>query len=176
MTRAFTAVPVPLETARKLSKIQESIKVGNPVKPEKMHITFEFFENLGEEEIRKVEDHLQGLEAGSFKVKLKGLGVFPSKNRIRVIWAGVESERISQIYRKACDHPVQSDNSHEFKPHVTLARVSKLRRGEKKKIHEKLRELEGEKLGEFQASRIVFYRSEMRPEGSKYSAIAVKRL
>lgn len=176
MTRAFTAIPVPEEEAKKLSEIQDSIGVGMPVRPEKMHITFEFFKNLDETEVEEIRSHLKSLEADPFKVKLEGLGVFPSKQYIRVLWTGVNSGNIHDLYRKASSHSVESDNDHKFNPHVTLSRIKDVRRGDKKRIHEKLSEFDNKFIGEFEASRIIFYESQMGSDGTNYREICVKEL
>jgi len=176
MPRAFTAIDIPPEIAEKLSNIQEEIDVGRPVKPEKMHVTFQFFSELTESELEKVENHLRTIEFEAFEIQVKGLGVFPSEKYIRVIWAGIESAEIRELYRKISDHSVPADNNHDFRPHVTLARVDDVRRGDKKKIHDTLEKYDGKSLGTFTAEKVKLYRSELKPEGSEYTKLYSKNL
>jgi 2'-5' RNA ligase len=174
--RAFTAIPIPRKHSQKLAKIQEELGAGKPVRPEKMHITFEFFEELDQDEARTIRNHLEEIKLEAFDIRIKGIGAFPSRKHIRVLWAGIESDRIGEAYRKASNHSIESDNDHEFKPHITLSRVKNLKKGEKKHIHQKMKDYRGREIGSFEASKIVFYKSEMTSSGSEYSKLYVKNL
>lgn len=176
MPRAFTAIDIPQEIAEKLSEVQEEIGIGRPVKAEKMHITLEFFEDLTKEDIEEIKNHLQKLDFEAFEVKVKDLGVFPSEKYIRVIWAGIESEKIREIYEKSSGHSISSDNDHEFRPHVTLARVDDVRRGDKKRIHEALEEYSGVSFGSFEVEKLKLYESSLKSDGSEYNEIYLKNL
>lgn len=176
MPRAFTAIDIPQDLAENLSEIQGALDIGRPVDSEKMHITFEFFEELTRGEINSLETHLQNLEFEPFEIELTGLGVFPSESYIRVIWAGVESEKISKLYEKSSNHSIKSDNNHEFRPHVTLARVNDVRRGDKKRIHETLERYSDTSFGSFMAENLKLYESELGSEGSEYTEIHVENL
>ena len=176
MTRAFTAIPIPEEQTKKLREIQEELNVGRPVPPEKMHITFEFFEDLDELEIAEIKTYLESIKTEPLNIRIKGLGAFPSKKFVRVLWAGIESESIESLFKKASNHEVDSDNDHDFRPHITLNRVDKLRALEKKHVHEIMEEYNGKVIGSFQASELVFYESEMTSNGAKYRKMYVKGL
>ena len=176
MTRAFTAVPLPEDQARKLEKIQEELNVGKPVPTEKMHITFEFFEDLDELEIAEIKTYLESLKTEPLNIRIKGLGAFPSKKFIRVLWAGIECKKIKKLYRKASGHEIDSDNDHDFRPHVTLSRVDELRALEKKHVHQIMEEYNGKVIGSFQAPELVFYESEMSSDGAKYRKMYSKKL
>ncbi len=176
MTRAFTAIPIPEEQTKKLRKIQEELNVGKPVPKEKMHITFEFFEDLDELEIAEIKTYLESIETKPLNIRIKGLGAFPSKKFIRVLWTGIESDNIHDLFRKASGHEVESDNDHDFRPHVTLSRVDELRALEKKHVHEIMQEHNGKVIESFKASEIVFYESEMTSEGANYRKMYVKDL
>ncbi len=175
MTRAFTAIPLPQQQTEKLQQIQEQIP-GKKVRPEKMHITFEFFQDIDEEEIAGIKTFLESLETEPFSTKIQGLGAFPSKNYIRVLWAGIESPEINELFRKASSHDVESDNDHEFRPHVTLSRVNNLMKTEKKDVHQMLQNYSDKTFGTFQASEIILFESEMTSEGAKYRELYRKDL
>lgn len=176
MPRAFTAIDIPQNVAGKLAETQQKIGVGKPVDPEKMHITLEFFQDINEEEIEEIKEGLERTELQSFPVEVKGLGVFPSKDHIRVLWAGIESEKIREIYRKTSNATPESDNDHDFLPHVTISRVKDMRRGDKKKIHRGLENYQDRGFGEFEASKIKLYRSEFGQKGTEYTELYVKNL
>lgn len=174
MPRAFTAIDIPEDIAEKLAKTQEKIGVGKPVNPEKMHITLEFFEGLEEKQVRETKDNLEKIDLEPFKIEINGLGVFPSKKHIRVIWAGVDSKNIQNAYRKTREVTPDSDNNHDFLPHATISRVKDLRRGDKKKIHRALEQNSETSFGSFTASKIKLYESRFGKKGSVYRELYVK--
>ena len=176
MPRAFTAIDIPSRITQRLSTVQEELEVGRPIKSEKMHITLEFFENLETSQLNKLQKHLNQIETKPFNVEVKNLGVFPSESYIRVIWAGINSKHINELYRKASRHELEADNDHEFRPHVTLARVDDVRRGDKKRIHEKLRKYSGHSFGSFEAEKLKLYKSELGPKTSNYSELYTREL
>ncbi len=176
MVRAFTAVPIPEQISQKLSQTAKQINAGRPVKPEKMHITLEFFDHLNPEEREKVEEALNQINLEPFEIEVKGLGVFPSKNYIRVMWADVKSEKIFELNRHASQHSVKSDNDHEFRPHITLLRVDNVRKGDKKRLHQALEDYHDTSFGTFNAEEVNLYRSDLKPSGSKYSVLESRKL
>jgi len=176
MPRAFTAIDIPMEIAEKLAETQQEIGVGTPVKPEKMHVTLEFFQNLSQNQMKQVRKGLSATDAKPFQMRVKGLGVFPSKHHIRVLWAGIESEKIGEVHREISGLTVESDNDHDFLPHVTINRIKDMRRGDKKRIHRGLEKYSEEVFGEFEVSQIKFYRSEFMQKGTEYREIYVEKL
>lgn len=176
MPRAFTCIDIPGEISEKLSETQKELGVGKPVEPEKMHITLEFFKDISEDEMNKIEDEFGRLKIKPFNIDIRGLGVFPSKKHIRVLWAGAESDQIRDLYQKTSEVTPPSSNKHDFHPHVTLARIKNLWKGDKKKIHQALEDFSGKKFGSFEASEIKLYESVFDEKGSKYREICVKKL
>lgn len=176
MPRAFTAIDIPSGIAETLRKKQNELGLGKPVDPEKMHITLEFFESVKSSEIDKIIDQLRRLETQPFKIRIEGLGAFPSRKYIRVLWAGVESKRLFDVYQKCSNHSLESDNSHDFNPHVTLSRIDDFRRRDKKRINNFLDQHTDTVFGEFEANQIKFYRSDLEAGGSKYSVIHSENL
>ena len=175
MTRAFTAIPIPEEKAEKLAELQSELP-GKKVRPEKMHITFEFFKDLDELEVAEIKTFLEALDTKPFEVKMKGLGAFPSKSFIRVLWAGIDSSEIKQLFEKVSENSIDSDNDHEFRPHITLSRVNDLKKTEKKKVHQALHDYSDLCFDSFTADKLVLYESEMTSEGSRYRELYVKNL
>jgi 2'-5' RNA ligase len=176
MPRAFTCIDIPEEIAEKLSETQKELGVGRPVKPEKMHITLEFFKHISENEMNQIENEFEKLDIRPFNIQIKGLGVFPSKKHIRVLWAGAESSQIRNVYQSTSEVTPPSSNKHDFHPHVTLARIKNLWKGDKKKIHQALEDFSSEKFGSFEASEIKLYESLLGEKGSNYREIYVKEL
>ena len=176
MPRAFTCIDIPTDIAEKLSETQKELGVGNPVEAKKMHITLEFFEDISEKDMNNIETEFNHLDIEPFDIEIKGLGVFPSKNHIRVLWASAKSPKIREVYKRTSEVTPPSSNKHDFHPHVTLSRIKNLRKGDKKRIHQALEDFSDVKFGEFKASKIKLYKSVLGENGSSYHEIESKEL
>ncbi|MFB6115292.1 MAG: RNA 2',3'-cyclic phosphodiesterase [Candidatus Nanohalobium sp.] len=178
MARIFSAIDIEdEETLEKLEHIRDTLDLGfKPVNKEKMHITLQFFQDLDEEEIQKVEEGLQNIDVEPFNAKIAELGAFPSEDYIRVIWAGIEHPKIYEIQEKASKHDVESDDHHEFKPHITLLRVENMSRKQKKKVKKTIDEYRDTEIGEIKIDKVKLFKSEHRNGKTEYTEIAEKKL
>jgi len=177
MARIFSAVDIEDEKLlNRLEEIRENLNLGfNPVKKEEMHITLEFFKDINEEEIKEIKQAMKEIELDSFKAAVKGVGTFPSEDRIRVVWAGVESKKLQDIYEKVSNHSVESDNNHEFKPHITLMRVRSPSREQKKKLKRTIREFKDYEFGKLEVSDVKLFESRINSK-NKYKQLHNKEL
>lgn len=99
--------------------------------PEQAHVTVKF---LGERDhdldalktaIRRA---VTDADVGSFEATLEGVGAFPSPEYIRVVWLGFEAGRepLTELHRRVEAETTAlgyDEESHDFTPHVTLARM-----------------------------------------------------
>lgn len=173
MTRVFTAVEIEdEEILDELEYIRNTLDMNfRPVKRKKMHITLEFFKDLNTEEIQHLKEHLRNTKLDRFKSEIKGVGAFPSKDYIRVVWAGAEAEEFQKLHEAASGHELKSDNSHEFRPHITLFRAENMTRGKKKKLRKGLQEYKDYFFGEINVNAIKMYESRLSEEGSEYRVL-----
>lgn len=176
--RAFTAVDIEKkQLLKKLKDIQKEINYNfNTVKPEKMHITLQFFRQINEEESQKIQKAMENISLKPFQIQIKGIGVFPSRDHVRVVWAGIESQEIHRLKEQASNHPVKDDNDHEFQPHITLMRVDHIRRRNKKQFRKKLEKLENQKVGETKVNSIKLFESRHNGQDTNYNLIKEKNL
>jgi 2'-5' RNA ligase len=168
--RAFTAVDIEDTGIQvELEKLQRKLGFGfNLVKPEKMHITLQFFKDVDDEEVEKIIAAMKDADVEPFKLEIRGAGVFPSKDHVRVVWAGVESEEIFELKKQVSEHPVEEGNNHDFHPHVTLARVDKISPRHKKQFREKLEDVEDELVGEIEVDSVKLFESIRTGNGTEY--------
>ncbi len=176
--RAFTAVDIEdREILLKLQELQDELDFGfNLVEPEKMHITLEFFQDIDEEAAEEIIQAMKQVEIDPFTLEVEGAGVFPSKDYIRVVWTGVESEEVFSLKKQVSQHSIESDNDHDFHPHVTLARVKRISRMHKKDFREKLEELEGEEIGTLEVDSIKLFESVRTGNGTEYRLLEEEKL
>jgi 2'-5' RNA ligase len=171
--RAFTAVDIEdREILLKLKEISDELDYGfNQVKPEKMHITLQFFQEITDKETDKVIEAMKNTDLNPFILTIKGAGVFPSKDHIRVVWAGIQSEEIFELKKQVSDHSVESDNDHEFLPHITLARVNNISRRDKKEFRKKLDQLQNKNIGKLRVEEVKLFESVRKSNGVKYRTL-----
>ena len=177
MARVFSAVDIEdKKLLNRLEDIRETLNLGfNPVKKEKMHITLEFFEDINEEELEEVEKAMSEVEIESFDADVKGIGVFPSKEYIRVVWAGLESAKFQDLYKEVSNHPVESSNDHDFRPHITLMRVKSPSKEQKKKLKRTIREFENKEFGKLNVDNCKLFESHLDGK-NKYRLLHKKEL
>lgn len=173
MARVFTAADIEdSETLQELTKIREKFNLGfNPVKKGKMHITLQFFKNINTKEINKIEKALKNVEVDSFKLKISEVGAFPSKNHIRVIWAGAQGKEIFKLYNQSKVHQINDDNTHDFVPHITLLRVNKISPSKKKKTINNLQEYKHYFFGEVKVNKVKIIESQLKGNKSTYKTL-----
>ena len=147
------------------------------VKKDNMHVTLHFFGKISEKTIRSLNFPLKDLAEKSqpFRLKISGLGVFPSRNNPRVLWIGLkevgEKDNLRAFYAGLCnllEAEALLTEKRPYRPHVTLGRVKKKR---------PLRLLPGALFEDrpdyrpFWVREVIFYRSELTPKGPVYQAL-----
>jgi len=177
--RAFIAVDIEGELSEKLARLAESLKsTGADVKlveKENFHITIRFLGNVPEESIDVIEKIMRDAvrEVKPHKLKLRGVGAFPSPERPRVVWVGVEGdeelrkifERIERELRRLGFKP----ETKGFTAHVTLARVRSGRGREA--LVKWINDMKDVELGELEVKSIRLKKSTLTPRGPIYETL-----
>ena len=100
--RLFIGVPVSEEIKEKVKPIYEKIKETgadlNLVPLENLHFTIKF---LGEtDQVEEIKGKLSTIKQKSFTISLENVGVFPSLERMNVIWIGTNSKEIISLMKE----------------------------------------------------------------------------
>jgi len=146
---------------------------GSWVPPENFHLTVRFLGEVPEERLPKLLEvgRKVAVETTPFALALAVLGGFPEAKAARVLWMGPrgESPEFSELCRRvegavrALGFPPEKK---EPVPHVTLARF---------KAPRDLRPLLSRGLPAVPEARmeaLTLMRSELRPEGAKYTPLS----
>lgn len=117
--RLFAAIFPPTEVSEKCAQIGHALKSFHSsailVKPEKMHLTLNFFGDVSQEEAEAViEEGLKDQEA--FDVVIDHVDGLPLRKKARVIYCGVESPSPLPGLMKAMGHD-------RPRAHLTIARL-----------------------------------------------------
>ncbi len=177
--RSFIAFDMDNEVVlTKLAAVQKQlVETGADLKmvaPQNIHITIRFLGNISPGMVDKVFEAMQKVQFKPFVVQLCGLGVFPSLNYPRVVWAGmtVGAEQLKSIASQLEPH-IQAlgfaRDTYGFSPHLTIARV---RSGKNK---QNLAELVTKKasydFGTINADCLRLKQSVLSPKGPTYSTL-----
>ena len=129
--RIFVSVPVPPAPAvrQAMRELSEVPKVRVPP-ADTVHATLRFVGEIPEMMVGRVCRCAREAGAGTapFRIKMRGTGAFPDGRRPRVVWIGMDSagrlERIAADLSSAFDTAGIPYDRKEFRPHVTIGRVS----------------------------------------------------
>jgi RNA 2',3'-cyclic 3'-phosphodiesterase len=135
--RIFAAINVSVPSVRKLAELQRKLRsVQSPsltmrwVPPANLHLTLKFYGNLAPEQVEAAADAAREAARGMapFEIVARGLGVFPSPERPRVLWVGL-TEGLEPLTALAGRLEDASEtlgferDSRPFQGHLTLGRI-----------------------------------------------------
>ena len=179
--RTFIAIEIPGNIVSKIRELQEGVKVYGLkirwVRPENIHLTLKF---LGDVEAIKISE-IAGVISKSVKghtpisLKAKGIGVFPSIKRPRVLWVGLTGQLESLVQlQKTLDENLEVfgfvREKRPFKGHLTMGRIKD--KIDVKKFGDALMAFRSFESEIFNADHIVLYKSELKPSGAVYTELA----
>ena len=141
--------------------------------PCNLHITFRFLGDVEEEKITQISRMLKQKlqDAKVFKVVYVGLGIFEKKGKPAVLWVGVESEGIEEL-KKRIDSalmPFGFPPEDQFKPHVTLLRIKRLKRRTRFKSY--LFKMREHVFVERVEKSVALVESRLTPQGPVYTPL-----
>jgi 2'-5' RNA ligase len=175
--RAFIAVDV--ESTSRLSDLKRSLGESGAslklVDLENIHLTLKFLgdtdENLVESIVEIMKTSVEGIEP--FEIELRGTGVFPNPNYMKVIWVGLENAGSLVAAAKTLNFELSKlgfkREKRGFHPHITVARVKGPKK--KNKVQQILKDYKDEFFGSQKVECIRLKKSVLSMEGPTYSTI-----
>lgn len=180
--RAFIAIdldePIRARVEREIAHLEHGLGPAKAawrfVRPASMHLTLRFLGNIDGIQRAGIEQALREIAASrsSIRLKFRGLGVFPSLLRPRVAWVGVEegsAELISVAGEiSAGVEPLGfAPEARAFTPHLTIGRARDPKKAPA--ISPLIVAREKTDYGTMTAREIILFRSELHPEGARYT-------
>jgi len=168
----INAFPKLVEFEKEIKETGANVKL---VKPENVHITLKFLGDTEETLIDEIEritrDSVK--EVNPFNIRLKGTGVFPNQNYIKVIWIGIkQGDQIGAIAYKIDEQLSKLGFKKEkrgFSPHLTIARVKTAENKEKLlQVIEKYKDAE---FASIEINSIKLKKSDLTPKGPIYTTL-----
>ena len=164
---------------RAVAETQERLRAGGAdvkwVRPEGMHVTLKFLGEVDEARLPEIEGAVRAAvtDIAPFRLRLEGVGGFPSAIAPRVVWAGVVegAQELAELARRieTALEPLGFERERrEFSGHVTLgrARTPRGRDG----LVAIMREAREQPFGEMEVRRVELMRSDLRPTGPIYTS------
>ena len=135
---AGVAVAATDELRATLAELQRALRLEKIrwTRPEKLHLTVEFFGFVEPARIPELEGALAQAAAGaaSFPLQLGGPGLFGNLRHPRVLWLGVESAGLAALHAAtaaALRAAGWMPEARPFAPHLTLGRLDRLQEPDK---------------------------------------------
>lgn len=169
--RLFIAIDVPESIKEHLTFLQRSIiDTDNNLKlihPKNIHLTLNF---IGEEKKpEKVIKKLQKINFTPFNLQLSELGFFPTKENPHILWVGLKKNKYLFDLQKKIDLFFTPKKS--FKPHLTIARIKKIKEEEKIiNLLQQIEKLQVKNLS-FKVKSFRLYKSTLTPIGPVYEVL-----
>ena len=175
--RAFLGISIPEDLKQRIMQIQDNFADFDIkfVEIENLHFNLRFFEEIEDDKIEKLrmilEETCKHFEP--FEINISGLGTFPNKNYIRVIWIGVKDGYQAFItLAEAIDSALNNLGflrEEKFVPHLTLGRVRSGRN--KDELLLTIRKIENMEIGKMIVNEIKLFQSILTPNGPIYKEI-----
>jgi 2'-5' RNA ligase len=144
------------------------------VAPQNIHITIRFLGDISLGMVEKIYESMKKVQFTPFVIQIRGLGVFPSLNYPRVVWAGMTDgvtqlkSIFDQLEPQICELGFQAD-SHGFSPHLTIARVKSGLN--KQRLTELVKKKGDFEFGTIQVNCLKLKRSQLSPTGPTYTTV-----
>ena len=162
--------------AQEVDRLRSVAPAVGWIRAENLHMTLKFLGHIPPETLARVEAGLAEVVADQppFTLAFAGLGAFPSVERPRVIWAGVTkgAEMLVALQARVEDALAQKEIAREERPfhaHLTLARVKEPRHA--RPLFSALKAQEKVSFGHQEVSAIHLMRSDLHPQGARYTIL-----
>ena len=175
--RGFIAIDIKATSQitmfeKEIAKTGADIKL---VEPKNIHITVKFLGDTDENDIDSIEQSIKEsvLEIKPFPITLKGTGVFPNQNYIKVIWIGIIDDGNIETIARNIDEKLTplgfKKENRGFSPHLTIGRVKTARN--KDQLLKVIRNYSAVEFTIQNVQSIALKKSELTPKGPIYTTL-----
>ncbi len=173
--RSFIAVDLDKSLLPKICDIQSQILEGTIkfVEPENLHFTLKFLGDITDSKKEDVTKKLKEIcsQFNPFPITLKGVGVFPSLNYVKVIWAGVEGNHFFTLAKLVDSGMARLGfrQEKEVVPHLTIGRVKSA--GNKSILKSQIEAFADTEIGSMTVTSVKLKKSELTRKGPIYTDV-----
>lgn len=127
MSRYFISITLPADLQKRVDQILPEKRNWEKADRSRLHLTLRFIGDANAALLNEMEEKLAKIAIPEFTLRLKEIGYFPRKGKIRVIWLGADKTpplmELQDRADKAVTEVMNRESEYSFTPHVTLARV-----------------------------------------------------
>ena len=125
--RLFVAIDLPESTRELLAGLDPRIRGVRWIDPAQMHLTLGFFDDVPDHVDLALREKLGTIEFGAFFLPLCGVGTFPAKGAVKIVWIGVGKAHphLFQIHKRVQEAALATGLEPDLRPwhpHITIAR------------------------------------------------------
>ena len=180
MLRTFVAIDLPVAIQEALDSFEKELQKAQApiawIKPERIHLTLKFLGDVAPERIPEIQKSLKKAAGvvSPFRLQPSGCGAFPTVKQMRVIWVGLTGDggaldKLQQGVEGAMAELGFKREDRPFRPHLTVGRVKG--RQHLRSLQDLLIARQGFEAEAFDVTELVLYKSELRPEGARYTPL-----
>ncbi len=185
--RLFVALDIPDEIRSKLTTFMDGVRNFAPdarwVTPESLHVTLKFIGEFSETQSQQLKETLSTIVFEPFDIRFRKAGFFTQRSP-RVFWVGIEAGPELKGLAASIDAALVplgvSAETHDFRPHLTLARTGSGRpqgspRDRNKPsmwvLRDRVQTMPPPDFGTMSAREFFLYLSKLSPKGAQYSKL-----
>jgi 2'-5' RNA ligase len=178
--RTFIAFELPDAIIQTAGELQLDLKARGLklrwVRPQNMHLTLRFLGDIAPERTAELAQAMRRTvrAAAPLELSIQGMGVFPGLRRPRVLWIGLggRTDELKKLQADLEEELAALEFQREHRPftaHLTLARID--RWIDAQQLLQGIEDVGGFKPRTFQASELILFRSDLKPQGPVYTPL-----
>lgn len=181
--RAFLAIDLDDDLKPKINRVIKEFKQIDTkikyVELTNLHFTLKFFGDIDTEGLQLLESKIANVvsEFKPFNIKIKGCGAFPNNSHIKVIWVGIDDDKVLKELHDALDKEFVKlgfDKDRKFSSHLTIGRMKSAKN--KAMVKSTIEEYGDVEIGEMEVSHITLKKSTLTPSGPIYDDLKIFEL
>ncbi len=167
--RLFIALEVPEAHRHHLYALRDPSWKARWATPDQFHLTLRFLGNVEAQVLPTLEQTLQDIKLPPFLLYIRGIVVFPSPTRPRVLAAAVDPTPPLRLLQEEIERRVVdlgfAPEPKPFRPHITLARLKQVA---PTRVRLFLERHHGFFLEPFTVAHFTLFESHLHPQGARY--------
>ena len=178
MKRVFIAIKIELSSefqqAWQKLKLQFEHEKVRWVPRENLHITLRFIGSVAKDQEEQIKVSVESVcnRQQAFSIVLGNFSYFKRRRKPAVIFVDLlKFEKLAELVQQLNEYLVEvgSPDFQNFKPHLTLGRIKRLR--DEDAFFEIMKNHQQTHAQQIQVNGIIFYESILKPEGPEYKIL-----
>jgi len=167
LSRLFVSIDPPKSVRNTLVELDPRIRGVRWTAEDQIHLTLGFFPEVREDVELSLREKLNAIEFRAFFLPVEGVGTFPPKGLVKIIWIGIGRghPHMFQLHKRVQESALAVGlyaDLRPWHPHITLARCRDVPIGALRKFLKSNADLDA---GMFRVEAFHLYCSQLTPAG-----------